>query len=44
VGRDGEEADLARLPAWLLVPVYWLMFTLVITAGNQRAEFIYFQF
>jgi alginate O-acetyltransferase complex protein AlgI len=44
VGRQGEEADIARLPAWLLVPVYWLMFTLVITAGNERADFIYFQF
>ena len=44
VGRGGEEPDLAGLPAWLLAPVYWVMFTLVITAGNLRAEFIYFQF
>ncbi|MGQ0651979.1 MAG: MBOAT family O-acyltransferase [Betaproteobacteria bacterium] len=44
VGRDREEADIARLPLPVLAFLYWLMVTLVLSAGNQRPEFIYFQF
>ena len=44
VRRDGEEADIARLPLVLRIPVYWLMITLVLSSGTQRPEFIYFQF
>ena len=44
VRRDGEEADIARLPWWALAPLYWLLATLVLSAGTQRPEFIYFQF
>ena len=44
VGRNREEADIARLPLPVLGFLYWLMITLVLSAGNQRPEFIYFQF
>jgi D-alanyl-lipoteichoic acid acyltransferase DltB (MBOAT superfamily) len=44
VGRNGEEADIGRLPLPVLAGLYWLLVTLVLSAGNQRPEFIYFQF
>jgi alginate O-acetyltransferase complex protein AlgI len=44
VGRNREEADIARLPLPVLGFLYWLLITLVLSAGNQRPEFIYFQF
>jgi D-alanyl-lipoteichoic acid acyltransferase DltB (MBOAT superfamily) len=44
VGRNREEADIARLPLPVVAFLYWLMVTLVLSAGNQRPDFIYFQF
>jgi len=44
VGRNREEPDIARLPLPVLGFLYWLMITLVLSAGNPRPDFIYFQF